>query len=132
MIHVPWRFPFAGLGHRVALSFGTHTDVLEPGRRHNEVRIHWESGSWMLPDFRGTLRFRIDALRTRIHINGSYRPPDGVLGRVFDHLLGRRIASSSMQELVDRIASHLTGREQRWRSEHCSYDDKVSRPRPIS
>jgi hypothetical protein len=117
-IRVPWALPVPPLSRRVALTFGLHEDVREGGRPHDEVRFRWTSGSRLLPDFRGTLRFRIEALQTRITVEGSYEAPLGAVGRVFDRVIGRRIARASLQEVADRIALHLTTRERAWRVAH--------------
>jgi hypothetical protein len=110
-----------GLGsvrQRVTLSFGIHSDVPEAGRPHHELRVKWSAGSQLLPDFRGTFRFRIDELRTRVIVEGTYVPPLGAIGPLFDRLFGRRIATATMQDLADRIAAYVTKREVRWRTEH--------------
>lgn len=117
-IRVPWGLPFPGPGRRVTLTFGLHEDVLEDGRRHDEVRFRWRSGSRWLPDFHGTLRFRIESLRTRVMLEGSYAAPLAVVGGIFDRLIGRRIARASLQEVAVRIARHLTERERDWRIAH--------------
>jgi hypothetical protein len=117
-IRVPWGLPFPAPGRRVTLTFGLHEDVLEDGRRHDEVRFRWRSGSPWLPDFHGTLRFRIEALRTRVLLEGSYDAPLGVAGRIFDRLIGGRLAHASLQEVATRIARHLSDRERDWRAAH--------------
>jgi hypothetical protein len=116
-IRVPWPFPLP-LRQRVTLSFGVHSDVLEEGRPHDEMRVNWRSGSPLLPDFRGTVRFRIDGNRTRVLVDGGYLPPLGVLGRLFDVVLGRFIARAGLQDGADRLARHLTERERAWRAAH--------------
>jgi hypothetical protein len=117
-VRFPWALPLPPPGRRVALTFGLHEDVLEGGRRHDEVRLRWKSGSQLLPDFHGTLRFRIEAARTRVLLEGSYDVPLGVLGRLFDRVAGRRIARASLQEVADHIALHLTQCERAWRAAH--------------
>jgi hypothetical protein len=119
-IRVPWPRPFGFLRHRVALSFGIHEDVLEGGRRHDEMRFHWESGTPLLPNFSGTLRFRIEALRTRVFVDGGYTIPLGPAGYCFDQVAGKRLARASLQELADRVAAYLTDRESKWRAAHAA------------
>jgi hypothetical protein len=111
------RFPLSLVRHRVALAFGIHSDLHEQGRRHDELRIHWTSGMRILPDFHGSIRFRIEANRTRVRVEGSFEPPMGLAGRLFDVTIGNMIARSSMQDLADRIAAYLTLRERQWRAE---------------
>ena len=100
-IRVPWPRPFWFLRHHVALSFGIHEDILESGRRHDEVRFHWKSGTRLLPDFRGTMRFRIEARHTRVHVDGGYTIPLGPAGYCFDRVVGKRLARASLQELAE-------------------------------
>jgi hypothetical protein len=114
-IRLSLALPPATLQHRVNMRFGLHADILEQGRLHDEVRLQWVSGSHLLPDFRGTLRFRIDGPRTQVLIDGSYRPPLGLFGELFDRFLGRHIAAMSLQDLANRIARYLGDRERSWR-----------------
>ncbi len=116
-IGVTGAFPISLLRHRVALAFGVHSDLADHGRLHDEMRIHWSSGVRLLPDFHGSIRFRIDANRTRVVVDGSYAPPLGTAGRLFDRAFGGIIARASMQDLADRIAAYLTQREAQWRRE---------------
>ena len=102
----------------MAISFGLRSDVQDHGRLHEEVRLRWASGSRFLPDFHGTLRFRIEGTRTRILVDGAYVVPLGVVGTWFDRIAGRRIARASLQELADRIARYLADRERAWRASH--------------
>jgi hypothetical protein len=115
-IRVPWPLPFAFLAHRVAFSFGIHEDDLEAGRPHDELRFHWESGSRLLPNFRGTMRFRIESLRTRVHIDGGYAIPLGAVGFCFDRTVGKPLARASLQELANRVAAYLGACESAWRA----------------
>lgn len=114
----PWPWPFGLLRHHVTLSFGIHEDVLEGGRRHDELRFHWESGTPFLPNFRGTMRFRIEDLRTRVYVEGDYMIPLGAAGYCFDQVVGKRLARASLQELTDRVAAYLSDRESKWRAAH--------------
>jgi len=104
----------------VTLSFGIQTDVAEDGRVHDELRVQWASGSRLLPDFNGSIRFRIDGERTRVLVDGTYAPPFGAFGTAFDRIAGRTIARASVQDLADRIAEHLTRREAGWRIAHAA------------
>lgn len=118
VLHVPLggRGTFPGPRKMVRFSFGIREDREEHGRSHDELTLHWVAGTRFLPNFGGVLRFRIAGTRTRILLDGSYTPPGDALGRIFDAVLGRRIAAKSCQDLVDRIAADLTERERAWRS----------------
>jgi hypothetical protein len=115
LVRVPWFRWFPAFTHRVRMSFGLHTDLTEPGRRHDEIHLGWSSGTWFLPNFRGSVFFRIERKRTRIIVAGNYDAPLGVLGRCFDSVIGKRIARASLQDLGDRLATFLDLRETTWR-----------------
>jgi hypothetical protein len=80
--------------------------------------LQWIEATPLLPNFSGTLRFRIAAVGTRIVLDGSYVPPGGALGRIFHAVLGRQIAVKTCHDFVRRIAADLTERERTWRSGH--------------
>lgn len=115
LVRVPWFSFLPALTHRVRMSFGIQADVTDSGRLHDEILLRWGSGTWLLPNFHGTICFRIEALRTRIIIDGRYDVPLGVLGRCFDAVIGKRIARASLQDLGDRLATFLEVRESTWR-----------------
>lgn len=115
-IHVPIRFLPACIRRRTAVTFGLHVDVAEAGRLHDEIRLRWSAGTPLLPDFCGTLRFRIAGQGTDVLIEGTYRVPFGALGRLFDDVIGRHIARASLGDFARRIARRLEANERAWRS----------------
>jgi hypothetical protein len=101
----------------VRLVFAMHPDETEEGRIHDAMLIEWTAGTRLFPDFHGTLRLRIDSVEsTLLTLEGSYRPPFGAAGRVFNWLIGRRIARSTMRELLERLALAMEQRELDYRS----------------
>jgi hypothetical protein len=102
----------------VSLTFGLRSDIADDGRAHDEIRLRWRSGVMLLPDFHGTIRFRIDGARTAVLVEGSYAPPFGAFGRLFDRIVGRAIARGSVHDLATRLAAHLSRREATWRACH--------------
>jgi hypothetical protein len=115
-IHVPIPFLPPFVQHRVALTFKLQYDVAESGRRHEQIRIEWNAGMSLLPNFAGTIRFRIDGANTRVLVEGAYRVPFGIIGGVFDRLIGGAIANASVHDLARRIAGYLEIRQQSWRT----------------
>jgi hypothetical protein len=117
VLHVPLcgHGLFRGPSKTVRFSFGIRKDSEEQGRSHDELKLQWIAGSPFLPNFCGTLRFRVAGTGTRIVLDGSYTPPGHSFGRVFDKVLGRRIAAKTCEDLVKRIAADLTDRERAWR-----------------
>lgn len=114
-VRVPVAFWPGLIRRRVTISFGLHYDVVEAGRPHDEIRLRWSAGTRFLPDFRGTLRFRIAGQGTDVLIDGSYRIPFGAFGRMFDVLAGRHLALASLNDLAQRIAGSLGSSERDWR-----------------
>jgi hypothetical protein len=105
------------LRRRVRIVFERRLDEAESGRAHDAVALHWSAGTRLFPDFHGDLRLRIASVdETLLTLEGEYRPPLGPLGTLFDVLLGRRIARSTMNELVGRIAKALERREEAYRA----------------
>ena len=108
---VPLRrlgIPMRGtLRRHVVVHFSRRPDRLESGRIHDEIAFAWTTRSIWLPDLEGVLRFRIETLRTRALVHGEYAPPFGPLGRLFDGAIGRRLASATLHELLDRLAQIL-------------------------
>jgi hypothetical protein len=115
-IRVPIRFLPTVIRRRVELRFGIHSDGTDGGRTHDEIRVRWSSGTWLLPAFHGTVRLRISGSATRVMVDGSYHAPFGVIGRVFDSLVGGYIARASVTDLAHRIAVYLEEREIEWRA----------------
>ncbi|HEX3464347.1 MAG TPA: hypothetical protein VHS78_09905 [Candidatus Elarobacter sp.] len=102
---------------RVRIVFERRLDETEAGRPHDAVALHWSAGTRLFPDFHGTLRLRIASVdETLLTLEGEYRPPLGPFGTLFDVLVGRRIARSTMRELVGRIAKALERREAAYRA----------------
>jgi hypothetical protein len=105
------------LRRRVRIVFDRRIDEAESGRAHDAVALHWSAGTRFFPDFHGTLRLRIASVdETLLTLEGEYRPPLGPLGAAFDVLVGRRIARSTMSELVGRIAKAMERREDAYRA----------------
>jgi hypothetical protein len=107
-----------GRFHRpVKLVFKRHLDTTDAGRQHDAMLIDWSAGTALFPDFHGHLRMRIASVETtRLTFEGSYEPPFGPPGRVFDAVLGRRIARATMTDLLKRIGDALERREDEFRA----------------
>jgi hypothetical protein len=120
-VRVPLRdfiWALRGRLHRpVKLVFERHRDDTEIGRHHDAMTIDWRAGTALFPDFHGTLRMRIASIETtRLTFEGTYVPPFGQPGRVFDAVVGRRIAHATMADLLERIGVALERREDEFRA----------------
>jgi hypothetical protein len=116
-IRVPVRF-FPTMHRSVRLTFSIHSDALEAGRAHDEIRIRWMSSSALLPEFHGAVRFRIAGAGTTVHVCGTYRTPFGIAGRVFDEFVGLHIANASVRDLSTRIGAFVAARQAEWLAGH--------------
>jgi hypothetical protein len=121
-VRIPLRDFIYGLRGHVArpveLVFALHPDETEDGRLHDALLIEWRAGTRLFPHFHGTLRLRIeDVRRTRLTFEGAYRVPAGAPGALFDVILGKRIARSTMRELLERMGRALERREREYEAE---------------
>jgi len=124
----PIRLPLGSLGlpvpgilqRRVQLSFWVHYDVSDIGRRHqDETHFQWNAGTPLLPDLGATLRFGIVSHReTLLLLDGTYDPPFGIAGAIFDELLGRRLAAATADDLLARVGDALEAEERAFRAAH--------------
>ena len=120
-LHVPLRdlAPTRGghLRRRVRLVAERIRDEHDPGRVHDALEIDWVAGTRFFPDFRGALRLRIDSVETtRLSLEGTYQPPFGPPGRLFDLIVGRRIARATMRDLLRRLGDAMEQREAEFRA----------------
>jgi hypothetical protein len=115
-IRIPIRFLPTLVFRRRAVTFGLHRDTLEAGRTHDEICVRWTAGTPLLPEFRGTVRFRIAGSGARVLVEGSYRAPFGTLGRMLDYFVGRHLAQMIVRDFTRRIVSFLEARERDWRA----------------
>ena len=70
-------------------------------------KLRWSPlGGGPFPDFEGeiTVRAGEDYQPSRLEVRGTYRPPGGALGDIFDTALGRRIAMTTARALLLKIA----------------------------
>jgi len=69
------------------------------------LTIAWQPvGKGPLPGFDGTLAATAETETTcRLTIEGSYTPPGGIAGAVFDHLIGVRIANATIAALLQQF-----------------------------
>ncbi|MHB8433987.1 MAG: hypothetical protein ACYDCA_10395 [Candidatus Tyrphobacter sp.] len=69
-------------------------------------KIHWEpAGGGPYPEFDGELTVRADEdyPTSILELIGTYKPPMGLVGVVFDAIAGARIAEATAHELLKNI-----------------------------
>jgi hypothetical protein len=100
----------------VSLRFGIHGDSTEQGRGHEEIVFSWFATSPLLPDFHGIVRASIaPRMHTTFTIEGHYLPPFGVLGSLFDAVLGRHLALATLQDLLSDLVAQTAAQHHAFR-----------------
>lgn len=106
--------PGPPLRHHVHLDSQLTDDVTDTTRKHDALLLAWQpSLARFFPDFHGALTVRPKGRGAWIRIQGSYDPPFGIFGRIFDALAGRFIAQLTLMRLLRDIAQRA---ERRWRA----------------
>jgi hypothetical protein len=79
------------------------------GDSNHALSIAWQpTGSGPLPGFEGTLSAMPQADDTSaLIISGSYTPPGGFAGKIFDELIGVRIANATLAALLAQFKSAI-------------------------
>ena len=94
---------------RVEISFG------QPVRAFGQARLpmSWSATgpARLFPSFEADLEIAaLGPARTQISISGRYRPPIGVVGRVFDRALLHRVAEATVKDFLDRVGETVSAR----------------------
>ena len=114
-IYLPLRVRL-GETHRDALSID-HDVVMrfrrgpDPQGLNDTFYVDWApTGGGPYPTFTGFMNVypEADLRLSRIEIDGTYVPPGGLLGRVFDASVGKRMAQASLLDFVNRLAADIT------------------------
>jgi len=102
-----------GAGHEVARVVTAATTRV-PGNANYTTRytIAWQSGTVdgiPTPGFLGALTLGAGETyrETMLELTGRYDPPGGMLGGLFDEVIGRRIAQATFSALLDDVGREL-------------------------
>jgi hypothetical protein len=102
-----------GTGREVARTVRARTTKLDEANYRGRYGIAWDAGTTRegipTPSFEGTLTVRAgeDYDVSDIVLDGTYTPPGGAIGALFDEIAGRRIASATLGALLDGVARDL-------------------------
>jgi hypothetical protein len=81
------------------------TRVLAP---RSGLALTWQPSWRGFPSFGATLTLQAAGEDTLLVLDGSYEPPGGAPGRLFDRLVGKRLAVRTMDALLRDIARQVT------------------------
>jgi hypothetical protein len=100
-------------GREVARTVRARTRRVSEANYTAQFGIAWDAGSTVegipTPGFDGTVTLRSgeDYNSCDIVLEGTYAPPGGVVGALFDEVAGRRIASATLGALLDGVGREL-------------------------
>lgn len=110
--------PLAGtlaLQTDVLTTFEVVLDTTDSSRLHDALHLDWSPGRHLpLPRFSGLLTVRPDSNHAELILEGTYEPPFGLMGQVFDGLLGKQIAHGTVRALLRQIATSIEGQWQHY------------------
>ncbi len=92
---------------RVRTNAEVKEDHTDPVRRHDALRISWVPRWPLFPNFEGLLTVRPSDSNATLGLEGSYDPPGGSFGKVFDRVIGQQLAMRTMANLMHRLARHI-------------------------
>ena len=104
--------PFSTLRARVQIETMTIRDDTDQTRIHEAIQLRWKAPSQMpLPIMNGLITVRPNGPATELRMEGTYEPPFGVFGRLFDLLIGRFLAQRTLKRFLDELHDFI---EQEW------------------
>lgn len=110
--------PGPAVGERVHMDAKVTDDLTDSVRRHDALLLAWQpKHTAMFPDFHGALTVRPKLRGSYLRLQGSYEPPAGLLGRAFDAVLGRPIATLTMRRLLNEIGKAVEAQWTTFREE---------------
>jgi hypothetical protein len=107
--------PFSNIRARVQLEIAEVRDRTDETRRHEALLLRWQAPSRMpLPVMSGLITVRPNGLATELRMEGTYVPPLGLLGQLFDRIIGCHIAHRTVNRFLDELRDSV---DQEWQKE---------------
>ena len=104
-LRVPGDGPVLG----IAIDREVRIEV-QPAAEGRMMNVTWQpEGTVALPTFEGALVVGSngDPRATYLELDGSYTPPFGVAGQIFDAAIGKRIAQATAREFLKDLKSAI-------------------------
>ncbi|PZR64357.1 MAG: hypothetical protein DLM53_01170 [Candidatus Eremiobacter antarcticus] len=70
----------------------------------------WNPRFGLFPPFGAVLTVRREGKGSLLVLEGSYTPPGGVLGRLFDRAIGKSLANRTMDALLQEMKHYIERR----------------------
>lgn len=110
--------PFGGLRAPVLCDLHEVRDYTDETRIHEALAVHWSARANIpVPEMNGLLTVRPNGQFTQLRMEGTYEPPFGFLGRLFDLLIGRYIALRTIRAFLAELRVFI---EAEWEKERAS------------
>lgn len=103
----------AGTRAAVDVHHSVVSDLSDTARLHDAIVLSWQPRLPLFPDFAGCVSVRPHFKGSMLAIEGSYEPPFGKPGRIFDRFAGRMLAFASLDFLLYRLRASI---ERRYRT----------------
>jgi hypothetical protein len=101
-------------GRELARVVTAHTQrIAGPENYTSRYTLRWDSGRTPrgvpTPGFEGTLTLSAgeDYGESALDLEGRYDPPGGAAGKIFDEVVGQRIAHATLSALLDAVGQEL-------------------------
>jgi hypothetical protein len=100
--------PISAVSENVRATAAVVDDESDDVRRHDALLLAWRPDHPRLfPEFQGVLTARPKNRGVWLRLDGSYDPPLGFIGKVFDLVFGRAIARSTMARLLAQLSAEI-------------------------
>ena len=91
----------------VELRYALLDDWTHLVKRHAGLSFAWRPQTRAFPKFGATLTVRPQDGSSLLTLEGSYSPPGGWFGDLFDRLIGERLANRTMDALLREIKDYI-------------------------
>lgn len=117
--------PFSSVRTRVECELVEIRDHTDQTRIHDALTLRWKARARIpVPLMRGLITVRPNGPATELRMEGTYAPPLGLLGRIFDGIIGKHIAQRTVERFLDELRDFV---EREWRIERQLTDRGPSR-----
>jgi PAS domain S-box-containing protein len=100
--------PFSWVQARFSCDASRVHDVTDTSRRHEAFSFNWQGMGWLpLPAIHGLMTVRPHGIYTQLTLDWQYIPRFGTIGWAFNAVIGRWIASRSIERFLGDVATFV-------------------------